>query len=137
MPYEVLDHTADYMVEVTAESLPELFADGARALFEILTEVDTVRPLERVAVRVEADGQEQLLVSWLTELLFLYEDGRWLFCRFEPRIIGDGRVEADVWGEKLDPTRHPIEREVKAVTYHRMALVREGNLWKTTIVFDL
>ena len=76
-------------------------------------------------------------MSWLTELLFLYETERWLFSRFEPRLLDDHRLEAEAWGEKLDPERHPIDREVKAVTYHRMALVRQGKLFKTTIVFDL
>jgi SHS2 domain-containing protein len=133
----VLDHTADYMVEVSAETLPALFAEAARALFDVITDLETVDAREPVAVGVEAESIEELLVSWLTELLFLYEDGRWLFSRFEPRILNERRIEAEAWGERLDPKRHPIDREVKAVTYHRMAVKREGNLVTTTIVFDL
>ena len=137
VPHLVLDHTGDYMVEVSARSLPELFGEAALALFETITDVTTVRPRERVRVSVQAADTEELLVTWLTELLFLYESERWLLCRFEPRFPDDHHVEADAWGEKLDPDRHPIDREVKAVTYHRMALVREGDLIKTRIVFDL
>ena len=133
----MLDHTADYMVEVSASSLSELFGEAARALFETITDLETVRPREEVSLSVEAGDMEELLVSWLTELLFLYENGQWLFCRFEPRVVDDKRLEAKAWGEKLDPDRHPIDREVKAVTYHRMAVVREGGLFKTTIVFDV
>ena len=125
------------MVEVAAEGKPELFAEAARALFDIITEVEKVAPRESVSVSVKAESAEELLVSWLTELLFLYESERWLFSRFEPRLPDDGRLEAEVWGEKLDPARHPIEREVKAVTYHRMAFFRQGKQLKTTIVFDL
>ncbi len=137
MPYRVLDHTADYMVEVAAEGKPELFSEAARALFDIITDLETVEPRESVSLSVEAESSEELLVSWLTELLFLYEDQGWLFSRFDPRLVGDHRFEAEAWGEKLDPERHPIDREVKGVTYHRMALVRQGKLLKTTIVFDL
>ena len=137
MPYRVLDHTGDYMVEVAAEGKPELFSEAARALFDIVTDLETVEPRESVSVSVEAQSSEELLVSWLTELLFLYETERWLFSRFEPRLVNDHRLEAEAWGEKLDPERHPIDREVKGVTYHRMALVRQGKLFKTTIVFDL
>ena len=133
----MLDHTADYMVEVSASSLSELFGEAARALFATITDLETVRPREEVSLSVEAGDMEELLVSWLTELLFLYENGQWLFCRFEPRLVDDKRLEAKAWGEKLDPDRHPIDREVKAVTYHRMAVVREGGLFKTTIVFDV
>lgn len=137
MPYRVLDHTADYMVEVVAEGESELFSEAARALFDIITDLDTVEPRESVSIQVEAESNEELLVSWLTELLFLYEDQRWLFSRFDARLVEEHRVEAEAWGEKLDAERHPIDREVKAVTYHRMALVRQGKLLKTTIVFDL
>ncbi len=137
MPYRVLDHTADYMVEVAAEGKPELFSEAARALFDIITDLETVEPRESVSISVEAESPEELLVSWLTELLFLYESERWLFSRFEPRLVDDRRLEAEAWGEKLDAERHPIDREVKAVTYHRIALVRQGKLLKTTIVFDL
>jgi SHS2 domain-containing protein len=33
--------------------------------------------------------------------------------------------------------RHPVDREVKAVTYHRLGLEREKDRCRTTIVFDL
>ena len=133
----MLDHTADYMVEVTASSLPELFAEAALALFATVTDVKTVRPQEEVSLIVEAADTEELLVTWLTELLFLYESDRWLFCRFEARLVDAKRVSGKAWGERFDPDRHPIEREVKAVTYHRMAFEREGSSIKTRIVFDV
>lgn len=125
------------MVEVSAPSLPELFADAGLALFEAITDVTTVRPRQHVSLSLAGADPEELLVAWLTELLFFYESERWLFCRFEPRLPSPHRVEGEAWGERLDPNRHPIDREVKAVTYHRMALVREGDLIKTRIVFDL
>ena len=137
MTHRVQDHTADYMVEVSARSLQALFAEAALALFEAVTDVKTVRPRESVRVRVEAADPEELLVTWLTELLFLHESERWLFSRFEPRLPDGRHVEGEAWGEKLDPRRHPIDREVKAITYHRMKLVREGDVIKTRIVFDL
>jgi len=125
------------MVEVSAHSLAELFAEAALALFETITDVGTVRPRQEVSVSVEGSDPVELLVAWLTELLFLYESERWVFCRFEPRLVDAKRVEGRAWGEKLDPERHPVDREVKAVTYHQMALEREGNIIKTRIVFDL
>ena len=133
----MLDHTADYMVEVSAPTLEELFAEAALALFEAITDVSSVHPRERVSYRVAGASPEELLVSWLTELLFLYESERWLFRRFEARLVNGKGVEGEAWGEKLDPARHPIDREVKAVTYHQMAIAREGGVIKTRIVFDL
>jgi SHS2 domain-containing protein len=137
MPYRVLDHTADFMVEVWGADFAEVAADGARALFDIITDTKTVRGTSKVPVQVQADTYEQLLVAWLTELLFLYETELWLFSRFEFKRAGEGIIEAHAWGEKLDPERHPIDREVKAVTYHRLVLERKNDRLRATIVFDL
>jgi SHS2 domain-containing protein len=137
MSYRFLDHTADMMVEVTAPDRVGLYSDAARSLFAILTDLDAIEPRESRQFRIEADGWEQLLVAWLTELLFLYETELWLFSRFEMIALEAHVLEAVAWGERLDPERHPIEREVKAVTYHRLGVVKEDRGFKTAIVFDL
>ncbi len=124
MSYRFVDHTADMMVEVTAPDRAGLYSDAARSLFAILTDLDGIEPRESRQLRIEADGWEQLLVTWLTELLFLYETELWLFSRFEILELEPNVLEAVAWGERLDPERHPIEREVKAVTYHRLGVVR-------------
>ena len=125
------------MVEVSAPDLAGLFVEAARALFDILTDRETVLPCERVSVQMEAESTEQLLVSWLSELLFIYETERKLFSAFEIRHIDEKHIDAYALGERLDAERHPIDREIKAVTYHRLQLVREGGSFKTAIVFDL
>ena len=137
MSFRFVDHTADIMVEVEAPDREGLFSDAARSLFAILTDLDGIEPRESRQLRVEAEGWEQLLVTWLTELLFLYETELWLFSRFDIIELGQNVLEAVAWGERLDPERHPIEREVKAVTYHRLGVVKEGRIYTTSIVFDL
>ena len=137
MPYRVLDHTADFMVEVRARTLSGLFAEAARAMFDVLTDSETIRPTAKLPIALNALDPQQLLVAWLTELLFFHETEQWLFCRFQVRSATYSALEAEVWGEKLDPSRHPIEREIKAVTYHRLGIVEEEGWYRTAIVFDL
>jgi SHS2 domain-containing protein len=137
MPFKILDHTADIMVEVRAVALPELFADAARAMVAVLTDSSTIQGKQALMVEVEADNLEQLLVTWLTELIFRHETELWLFSEFEIHAMTDTRLEAKVWGEKLDPKRHPIDREIKAVTYHRLSIEEEDEGFRTKIVFDL
>lgn len=137
MSYKVLDHTADFMVEVEASDLPALFVDAARSMIAILTDPKTVRGRHELSVEVDADSLEQLLVTWLTELIFRHETQLWLFSDFEIEAMTETRLQARVWGEKLDPKRHPIEREIKAVTYHRLGIEQKDGDYRTKIVFDL
>jgi SHS2 domain-containing protein len=125
------------MVEVWGADFAELASEAARALFALITDLETVRAQNGVPIEVHAESDEQLLVTWLTELLFLYETELWLFSRFEIETVEDGVLKAEAWGERLDPARHPVDREVKAVTYHRLGLEREKERFRTTIVFDL
>lgn len=137
MAFRVLDHTADVMLEITASSEEELFVEATPALFSILTDIESIGAKERVPVIVEADGIEQLLVSWLNELLFLYESQQWLFRTASIRRLTGERVEGEALGEKLDPDRHKIDREIKAVTYHQLKVERREGGLATRIVLDL
>ena len=125
------------MVEVSATDPAGLFVEAAEALFRILTDLETIRPQDSISIALDEENIDLLLVAWLSELLFFHETEQWLFSRFEITSIDEKRIEARAWGEKPDAWRHPIDREVKAVTYHRLGLVRDGNLLKTVIVFDL
>jgi SHS2 domain-containing protein len=44
---------------------------------------------------------------------------------------------ATVHGEPLDPSRHPIDTEIKAVTYHQIAVEQTNGRWQTRVIFDL
>ena len=93
MPYKVLDHTADFMVEVEASDLPALFVDAAHSMLAILTDPKTVRGTHELSVKVEADSLEQLLVTWLTELIFRHETQLWLFSEFEIQSMTETRLQ--------------------------------------------
>ena len=85
------------------------------------------------------EGLEDLLVRWLSEILFLQDTGGWLFCRYRlEKVDRRGRIARGVaWGEPVDRTRHLLRSEVKAVTYHQIRLVRGRSAWRVRIVFDI
>jgi SHS2 domain-containing protein len=37
----------------------------------------------------------------------------------------------------FNPTLHEVVTEIKAVTYHRIEVVREKDGWQATVIFDL
>ena len=46
-------------------------------------------------------------------------------------------VKGTLHGEAIDPARHTLHSEIKAITYHGMKIVREHGLWRTTVVVDV
>ncbi len=136
--YEQFEHTADLGLRIRAASLEELFAEAAHALTDTLVaQRGSVRPSERRAIQLETADRVDLLHDWLAELLYLFADERMLFSRFDVSLLPDG-LEAIAWGELLDPNRHEIELEIKAITYHGLKIepTADGE-WLAEVIVDL
>jgi len=135
--FRVFDHTGDVGVMVYGDTLPELFAHAAEALFHIMTTPRSVRERDARRVSLEAGGLEGLLVAWLNEFLYLFETESLLFRRFDVVRLDETSLDAVACGEPYDPQRHRIHTTIKAVTHHQLRIRRERGIWKTRVVFDI
>jgi len=131
------EHTADVGFVVTAANLAELFARAAWGLFDLLTDLETVRPRERSALSVTAEDRGALMVRWLSELNFLHQTEHRLLCRFEVDQASETRLTAQAWGERIDPARHTVRTEIKAVTFHGLSVEQADGVWTARILFDV
>lgn len=135
--YILIDHTADIGIDVFGDTLQELFANAAFALFDIITDLSKVKEEVKYELEITGIDKEQLLVHWLSELLYLHEVKNLLFKGFYLTDIKDNRLEATACGEALNESKHVINTEIKAVTYHDMSIIREGHQWRARVIFDL
>ena len=87
-------------------------------------------------IRVEGEDREFLLVDWLTELLRVLELHGVVLSEFDV-TIEEGKLDAVVRGEALDPAGHRLGHEVKAVTYHALEVVETKEGWEAYVVLDL
>ena len=137
--FEFLEHTADVYVAAYGSSLEEAFENSALAMFETMTDTEKVSPNEEDSVEVEAEDEYALLYSWLEALLVKFELKNMFYSKFKVSQIKDTKegfkLKACVWGEKFDPAKHPQKVGVKAITYHRMEIIKE--LDKVTLMFIL
>ncbi len=138
MAYRVFDHTADLGIEVTAATLEELYAEAAHALFALLTDLRRVRAGQSREAKAEGENPADLLVNFLRELLYAWNGEGFLARRCAIREVTPTRITAVLSGEKFDPARHRIVREIKAVTYHRSELRRTADGgYAARAVFDV
>jgi SHS2 domain-containing protein len=134
---EALDHTADAGIIVRASNLKALFARAAWGMFSLITDPEDIRAQEKTRIAVEASDRHALMVKWLSELNFRHVTEHRLFCRFDLLALTDQRLEADIYGEKTDLSRHTICTEIKAVTFHGLQITQTDHQWSATIIFDL
>ena len=148
--YRLIEHTGDLSFVAYGKEVRELFQNAAFALFDVYADLSKVEEItERqinISIQAEAGAKEaretdidyeQLLVKWLNELLYINDVEDLLFRRFNVVELAAGRLSATACGEKFDTERHVILTPLKAVTYHRIEVVREPDRWRARVVVDL
>ncbi len=137
MDYRIFDHTADLGVEVTGATLEELYAGAAFALFDLLTDLSSVRAGVAREIVVSGEDPADLLVNFLREILYAWNGDRFLMKACRIQEVSPRRLKALLRGEPFDPSRHRIQQEIKAVTYHQASVEKTGDGWMARVVFDV
>jgi SHS2 domain-containing protein len=138
--FELFEHTADLGLRASAATLEELLAEAARGLLAMLVaNPESVRPLQEKTFVVEASEPEYLMFDWLNELLFLFESEKVLMSEFEIRVVESGslRLTAHCRGEPMDESRHQMDHEVKAITYHGLKVEQTADDWHAEVIVDI
>ena len=143
MPYHYLEEiaTADIAFEAWGESLEETFtATGDATMNVMVEELDSIRPRERRELKLENDALDMLLFDLLQELIY-YKDAEKLLLRVSEIEIREKDqkhlLEGIAVGEELDPSRHELRVDVKAVTLHRFSLEKTDRGWQASVILDI
>lgn len=135
--YEYIEHTGDLGFKAYGDTREALFVHAARALFDVLVSPETIEVKEERDVTVEAGALDELMVSWLGELLYLFDTQGLLLKGFEMKTLTENRLEAAVRGEPMDLQRHEIKTTIKAVTYHQLYVRKKNGAWEARVILDL
>jgi len=134
--FEIIDHTADIGIRAYGANMNQAFANAARALFSLITELDDVDEVLHRDTKITAPDEESLLVEWLNELIYLFDVENILFKRFDITQLNNTQLKARSYGEKVDSSKHKLKIGVKAATYH-MLKVDKGDGCKVQVLFDI
>jgi SHS2 domain-containing protein len=135
--YEFFEHTADLGLRIRCGDLGGLFGQAAHALSSVIVaNLDAVQPLREVTYQIQGDRYDELLHDWLAEVLYTFHVDRLLLAQFDVQVQDTG-LTATARGEPIDPGRHQIHTEVKAITYHGLRVERNGNGWLAEVIIDI
>jgi SHS2 domain-containing protein len=118
--YEILEHPADVGIEARGKTLADAFAHAAEGLTFLMFDPDPVVVREWRRIELTASDVDQLLVRWLSEVLYLFDGCGFAAKRFAVHLPTPGSLAATVQGEMFSPSRHTARTDVKAVTYHQL-----------------
>jgi SHS2 domain-containing protein len=139
--FEFLEHTADVYIRSHGKTMEEAYENAALAMFEVMTDTDKIAQMQEETLEVEAEDQYALLYNWLEALLVKFETENMLYSKFQitnwEETDETFKFKAKIWGEKFDPQKHPQKVGVKAVTYHRMVIIRERDRVVLEFILDI
>jgi SHS2 domain-containing protein len=139
--FEFLEHTADVYVRANGKTMEQAYENAALSMFETMTDSDKITQKQEETLEVEAEDQYALLYNWLEALLVKFETENMLYSKFQitkwEETDENFKIKAKIWGEKFDPKKHPQRVGVKAVTYHRMVIIRERDRVVLEFILDI
>jgi SHS2 domain-containing protein len=134
--FEVIDHTADVGIVAYGADLKQAFANAAKGLFSLITELDDVKEALHRDAEMTATDEESLLVEWLNELIYRFDTEGIIFKRFDIIELDNTHLKARGYGEKIDKSKHRLKVGVKAATYH-MLKVEKNDGCRVQVLFDI
>ncbi len=120
--YKILDHPADLGIEAWGATLAKAFEQAAQALLSIILDLETVQPTQTIEVRLDASDKEHLLVKWLSEILYLYDGQQFVSKHCAIEQFAPNHLKAAIKGATFSEQTHVTRLDVKAVTYHQIAV---------------
>ena len=135
--YRITPHHSELAIKVFGSSQLELFQNSGWALFDVTTDIEKIEQKDCVPLEVEGTDLDDLLVNWVRELLYLYQGSGYLLKEFRISELGDKLVKAEACGEKIDPDRHEIKKEVVAIAYDKSRMVKTGDQWTAQLIFEV
>jgi len=143
MPFEFLDEiaTADVALEAWGDTIEEMFISAAEATMNVMVaDLEKIERREKREIEIRSDAIDMLLFNLLQEIIF-FKDAEQLLLRIEDANTGYENdlyfVKTTCWGEQIDPGRHQLIVDVKAVTLHRFKVEHTPRGWETFIILDI
>ena len=143
MPYRYLDDIAiaDVAFEAWGITLEEMMLAASDATINVMiANPDSIGAVESRKFELKDSQLDLLLFQLLQELIF-YKDAENLLLRVRAlqllAVPGEFAAVAEAQGERIDPAKHDLLVDVKAVTLHRLKVEAIFRGWRATVVLDV
>jgi SHS2 domain-containing protein len=133
---------ADTAFEAFGDSPSELFVAAGQAVIETIANPETVQARWERVVERTAPELGDLLFDWLSDMVFL-KDAEGVVFRQVAAVVtqdqphGGWKLRGTLSGEPIDPSRHELHNDIKAVTKHLYEVRQQDGRWVARVVLDI
>ena len=155
--FEYFETMADMGVIARGKTLEEAFKESAKALSNIMVNIDTIEKNIKKEIEISSEDLYSLLYDFLTELLIMMDSEYLIFSDFDIEIYkkedeqkekkeknenenengAEYILKCIAYGETLNKEKHEPKKEVKAITYHKMEIKKENDEYVIKYIVDL
>ncbi len=135
--FRFLDHTADLGIIVNGLDLKDLFKTAAKSMIKIIVKGKPAEKNNTIKLAVDGKDLADLMVRWLSEILYLFEGEKVVVTDVEIESITSTHLDAILITNSFDPSLHEILYEIKGVTYHQIEVAKKDDHWAAKIIFDV
>jgi SHS2 domain-containing protein len=129
------DHDADIGIIGRGETIENCFADTARVMFSIMTDVSKIHQIQIITFEFEEEDIELALVTWLNLLLSEAKEHEIIFGDFRLKREGNlwkGTVAGEPWHQNMERGI-----EVKGATLTMLSVKKINHLWEARCIVDV
>lgn len=135
--FETIEHTADIGVIGRGKTMAEAFENTAYGMFSIIADLNRYTPTHTIETEAEGDDDVNLLERFLSSLIVIIDGDCVLPLDFEITEMSPGKLTCKVYARPFGEDIEWLGPTIKAVTYHQMAVEKQGDEWRTRVIFDV
>ncbi len=136
-PFRILEHPSDLGIEAMGPTLPRAFENAAAGMMSVILDISSVQARGSRTIELGGTDYGQLLVRWLSEILYLYDGQQFVGKEFGIVELTPTALRGTVRGEDLNSARHTPRLDVKAVTYHQLAVEQDEAGARVRVFLDI
>ena len=133
--FELTEHPADIGIRSVSTTREGILVHSCCGLMEVMTDTAKVNPSIERAISIADAHPADVLRRALSEVLFIASSEGLFFSRFD--IDWSDAVRITCRGEAIDPSRHELRVEVKAITASGLRFERAGDSWVSFVLVDV
>ncbi|MDO8628581.1 MAG: archease [Nanoarchaeota archaeon] len=139
--YQLLENIAiaDIAFEAYGTTLEKVFEHAAEAIFDMMADVKKIKPAKKYILKFNNENLENLLFDFLNEIIYLKDTKYSIFKTVTVKITHRKKyyLTAALTGEKINPEKHELGNDIKAITMHQFSLKQQGKQWVARVVVDI